>query len=206
MRRLAQYGGHTINLVLTPDLVIDMRNAAKTLVTQIHINREFNLDGVVPRLGPDIPQWFGDTIGFWDGEVLISWTSNIQAWINHGGFEFSNRMQSIEIYTPRTDTEGNYTGIVHEIILYDPEALAEPVRIVHYLDRAGNLNAGDPFPVMECVQHIFPINGIATPKTPGQVFDYSMPDVYNRPWAKIWEEYHEKGMQRPEDEDVFNFE
>jgi hypothetical protein len=39
--------------------------AAKTLLTQIHIGREFveGADGV-PRLGPAVPQWFGETIGF----------------------------------------------------------------------------------------------------------------------------------------------
>ncbi len=71
MRRLAQYGGGRINLVVTPDLVLDMRNAAKTLVTQIHIGREFKQDGSgPPHLGPDVPQWYGETIGFWDGEAL----------------------------------------------------------------------------------------------------------------------------------------
>jgi len=30
--------------------------------------------------------------------------------------------------------------------------------------------------------------------------------MYGRPWADIWEEYHEQGMQRPEDEDIFSFE
>ena len=55
-----------------------------------HIGREFNEEGVVPRLGPDVPQWLGETIGFWDGEALITWTSNIQGWISHGGFEFSS--------------------------------------------------------------------------------------------------------------------
>ncbi|MES2604874.1 MAG: hypothetical protein V4603_08045, partial [Pseudomonadota bacterium] len=63
MRRLAQYGGATVNLLLTPELVLDMRNSAKTLITQIHIGSRFNEEGVVPRLGPDVPQWFGETIG-----------------------------------------------------------------------------------------------------------------------------------------------
>src|SRR5262245_52490872 len=74
MRRLSQYGGGTVNIVMTPELVLDIRNAAKTLVTQIHIGREFDETGVVPRLGPDVPQWFGNTIGFWDGDALITWT------------------------------------------------------------------------------------------------------------------------------------
>jgi len=73
MRRLAQYGGSQINLVMTPELVLDMRNSAKTLITQIHIGREFVEEpGAVPRLGPAVPQWFGETIGFWDGEALIT--------------------------------------------------------------------------------------------------------------------------------------
>jgi hypothetical protein len=198
MRRLAQYGGATVSLVVTPDLVLDMRNAAKTLITQIHMGREFNEEGVVPRLGPDVPQWFGETIGFWDGEALITWTSNIQGWISHGGFEYSNKLQAIEIYTPRIDAAGELIGLNHEVVLYDEEALAEPVRIVHKLDRQGDLNAGDPFPVMECIPQSFPVDGVTTPMAPGQTFEYKVPDIYGRPWARIWEQYHEEGMERPQ--------
>ena len=101
MRRFAQYGGSRMNIVMTPYVVLDMRNAAKTLLTQIHVGREFlENPGEVPRLGPAVPQWFGETIGFWDGDALVTWTSNVQGWINHGGAEFSNKMQTVEIYTP----------------------------------------------------------------------------------------------------------
>jgi hypothetical protein len=31
-----------------------------------------------------------------------------------------------------------------------------------------------------------------------------VPDVYARPWAKIWEEYHEKGMNRPKEKDLLD--
>jgi len=206
MRRLAQYGGHRMNLLVTPDMVLDMRNAAKTLITQVHIGREFNMEGDVPRLGPDIPQWFGETIGFWDGEALITWTSNIRNWISHGGFEFSNKLQSIEIYTPRKNSEGKLIGLKQEILLYDQEALAQPVRIVHLFDKLGELNEGDPFLIMECIQKIFPINGHAQPKSPGQTFEYTLPDFYGRPWADIWERYFEDGMERPQEEDIFQFE
>jgi hypothetical protein len=206
MRRLAQYGGGTVNIVMTPDLVLDMRNAAKTLITQIHIGREFDLSGVVPRLGADVPQWFGETIGFWDGDALITWTSNVQGWINHGGMEFSNRLQSIEIYTPREAPNGDLAGLRHEIVLYDEEALIEPVRIVHYLDRQSGLNEDDPFLFMECFPQIFPIDGLSTPVAPGQTFEYTQPDIFDRPWARIWERYHEQGMERPEDDDIFSFE
>jgi hypothetical protein len=206
MRRLAQYGGGTVNILMTPDLVLDMRNAARTLITQIHIGREFDLSGVVPRLGADVPQWFGETVGFWDGDALITWTSNVQGWINHGGMEFSNRLQSIEIYTPRAASDGNLAGLRHEIVLYDEEALVEPVRIVHYLDRQAGLNEDDPFLIMECFPQIFPIDGLSTPVAPGQTFEFTQPNIFDRPWAEIWERFHEQDMQRPDDGDIFNFE
>jgi hypothetical protein len=198
MRRFAQYGGARVSLVMTPELVLDIRNAAKTLVTQIHIGREFNEEGVVPRLGPDVPQWFGETVGFWDGEALITWTSNIQGWISHGGFEFSSKLQSIEIYTPRKDGAGQLIGIKTEVVLYDPEAFADPLRIVQNLDRLSG--AIDPFPIMECIPQSFPVNGQTTPMPPGQTFEYTVPDIFGRPWAQIWERYHEEGMARPQEQ------
>ena len=206
LRRFAQYGGASVTLIMTPELILDTRIAAKTLVTQIHVGREFDLSGAVPKLGPGVPQWLGDTVGFWDGEALISWTSNIQGWINHGGMEFSNAMQSVEIYTPRRDDAGVLIGLRHEIVLYDEEALVDPVRIVHYLDRVGPLDEGDPLEFIECVPSIFPLDGQAQPVAPGQTFEYTVPDIYARPWARIWERYHEEGMSRPEEEDVFDFE
>jgi hypothetical protein len=198
MRRLAQYGGARVSLVMTPELILDIRNAAKTLITQIHIGREFNEEGVVPRLGPDVPQWVGETIGFWDGEALIAWTSNIQGWISHGGFEFSNKLQSIEIYTPRKDAGGKLIGIKQEVVLYDPEAFVEPLRIVQNLDRL--IGPNEPFPIMECIPQSFPVNGQTTPMSPGQTFEYTVPDIFGRPWAQIWERYHEEGMARPKEQ------
>lgn len=206
MRRLAQYGGARVNLVMTPELVLDMRIAAKTLITQIHIGREFNEEGVVPRLGPDVPEWLGDTIGFWDGEALITWTSNIQGWISHGAHEFSNKLQSVEIYTPRRDERGALIGLEHEVVLYDEEAFVEPVRIVHYLDKQHELNEGDPFAIIECIPQTYPVDGHATPMVPGRTFEYTIPDIFGRPWAQIWERYHEDGMERPEEEALFGFE
>ena len=205
MRRLSQYGGSRINLVVTPDLVLDMRNSSKTLLTQIHIGRQFNESDGVPRLGPAVPQWYGETIGHWDGEALITWTSNIQGWLNHGGAEFSSHLQSVEIYTPVKDQAGMLAGMKHEIVLYDDESLVEPVRIVQTWKRLGHLNDNDPMVYMECIPHIFPIKGIATPKSPGARFEYELPDIYGRPWARYWEEYFEQGMQRPEEASIFDF-
>jgi hypothetical protein len=153
-----------------------------------------------------VPQWVGETVGFWDGDALITWTSNIQGWINHGGMEFSDLMQSIEIYTPRRDGSGKLIGLKHEIVLYDEEALVDPVRIVHALDREAELSEGEPFEIIECVASIFPVEGRATPLPPDATFEYTLPDTYARPWAKIWERYHEEGMARPTGANVLDFE
>jgi hypothetical protein len=206
LRRISQYGSGPIDLVVSPDFVIDLRNSAKTLLTQVHVGREFVEEpGSVPRLGPAVPRWFGETIGFWDGEALISWTSNVQGWMAHGSFEYSDNFQSIEIYTPRKDDAGVLIGLKHELVLYDEEAFAEPLRIVQTLHRSGDMNDVDPLVHMECIPQIFPVNGIAQPMTPGATFEHTYLDMYGRPWAQIWEKYHEEGMQRPEAEDIFSF-
>jgi len=86
---------------------------------------------------------------------------------------------------------------LQEAVLYDPEAFAEPLRIVQNLDKLGDLDEGDPFVVMECIPQSFPVNGQATPVSPGQTFEFTAPDIFGRPWAQIWERYHEEGMERP---------
>ena len=158
-----------------------------------------------PRLGPAVPQWTGETVGFWDGEALISWTSNLQGWINHGGSEYSSKLQSIEIYTPRKDAAGTARRHQARAVLYDVDVFVDPVRIVQNWNKLGALNENDPFTIMECIPQIFPVNGVATPVSPGTTFEYTFLDILGRPWAQIWERYHENGMKRPEAEDIFSF-
>lgn len=194
------------SVLVTPKLVQFMGGIADNFVTNIHVGREFLMDGAVPRLGADVPRWYGDTIGFWDGDALITWTSNIQGWAGHGVFEFSSKMQTIEIYTPLRGDDGEVTAINHEAILYDPEAFVEPIRIVRNYDRVSDFDEGDPAVYVECIQTIFPIDGHATTVAPGTVIDYEVPDMYGRPWAQIWEKYFEDGMTPPDDEDdIFDF-
>ncbi len=206
MRRISQYGGGATQFILAPQLVLELRFTSQRMATQIHIGREFIEEDGIPRLGPAVPQWYGETIGFWDGEALITWTSNIKSWISHGIHEYSNRLQSIEIYTPLRGESGVLTGLKHEIVLYDDEAFVEPVRVVQWLDRVGELGDGDPFPTDECIAANFPVNGETTPVAPGRMVEYIVPDIYGRPWAAIWERYHEEGMTPPvADTDIFDF-
>ena len=101
--------------------------------------------------------------------------------------------------------DGNFLGLNHEAIYYDPEALVEPVRIIRNYVKLSDFDEGDPYVFIECTQTIFPIDGAGTPVSPGAVIEYQVPDMYGRPWAPIWEQYFEQGMERPEEEDIFSF-
>jgi hypothetical protein len=194
------------SILVTPSLVQFVAGDADNFITNVHIGRRFNMEGSVPRLGSDVPRWYGETIGFWDGDALITWTSNIQGWKVHGNFEFSNQLQTVEIYTPNHDEAGNLVGLHHEGIFYDPEALVEPIRMIRNLEKMSGFEEGDPYTFIECVPTIYPIDGRATPVAPGSVIEYQVPDMFGRPWADVWEQYHEQGMARPEDDDIFSFE
>ncbi len=121
MRRWHESALWEQSIMVTPSLVQIMAGVARNFVTNIHVGREFNMDGAVPRLGADVPRWYGETIGFWDGDALITWTSNIQGWTTHAAFEHSNRMQTIEIYTPNRDGNGAFLGLNHEAIFTIPK-------------------------------------------------------------------------------------
>jgi hypothetical protein len=74
------------------------------------------------------PQWFGETVGFWDGTTLVTWTANIQPWqLSHAMFETSDKLETIETWKPVMQ-DGKFFGIDHETIFYDPEAFTVPVR------------------------------------------------------------------------------
>jgi hypothetical protein len=205
MRRWHEYATWEWDITVTPSVVQILAGVARNFITNIHIGREFKMDGAVPRLGADVPRWYGETIGFWDKDTLITWTSNIQGWTVHGAFEYSNKMQSIEIYSPNRDANGKFVGLNHEAIFYDPDALVEPIRIIRNYVKTSGFEEGDPYVFIDCVQTIFPVKGKATPLSPGTVIEYRVPDMYGRPWAQIWEQNFEQGMEKPKEEDIFSF-
>ena len=84
-----------------------------------------------------VPQWYGETVGFWDGDTLITWTSNVQGWFTHSSWEYSNQMQLIEIWTPRKFADGKFAGLEHETIFYNPKAFVQPVRDIRFFSRHG---------------------------------------------------------------------
>jgi hypothetical protein len=81
------------------------------------------------------------------------------------------------------------------------------VRIVRDFVKKSGFEGGEPYVFPECIQTIFPVDGLATPVAPGTVLEFEVPDMYGRPWAQIWEKYWEEGMTRPsQEEDIFSFE
>jgi hypothetical protein len=194
-----------MDFVTTPERVQLMASSAENFIRHFNVGRAFDTSGAVPRLGRDVPRWFGESVAFWDGEVLVTWTSNVVPWITHGVFEHSHAMQTVEIFSPRRDPAGELAGIEHEIVLYDPEAFVEPLRIVQVHIKTGALTDVDPFIYARCIQTIFPVEGRPVPLTPGATIEYTVPDMFGRPWAEIWERYFEAGMERPEYDSIFEF-
>ena len=149
-----------------------------------------------------ISQWYGETVGFWDGETLVAWTKNIQGWwMSHALPEFSSELEAIEVFT-----RDEARNIHLEITLYDPAAFVAPLRVdalYVYLDGPVSERR---YQWKECQQTLFNVNGRLEAIVPGTMLQYRVPDWFDRPWARVWEEYFEEGMKRPEpDESIFEF-
>ena len=146
-----------------------------------------------------VPQWYGETIGFWDGTTLVTWTANIQAWqLSHAMFETSPKMETIETFKPALDASGAFVGLDHETIFYDPEAFVTPLRASFRFRRVAT--TADParrYTFIECLSNIFNTDG--RPKQTTNA-DPRFVDYYGRPWAKNWEKYLEAGWDKPQPE------
>ena len=177
-------------IIVTPQIVMLAGNMMNRVV---HLNREF-------PLGDTVRQWYGDTIGFWDGDALIMWTANVQGWNQHSSYESSDSLEAIEILTPVRNAQGNFAGLDHETIVYDPEVLLEPIRLVVHRNFQRGWDTANRLGFGECTRPLYPVNGIPTAIAPGEVIQYEVPDMLDRPWAHIWEKYFEKGMERPKEQ------
>jgi hypothetical protein len=143
------------------------------------------------------PQWYGETVGFWDGNKLISWTANVQGWtITHALFEYSSKLETIEIITPRQDANGAFSGLTIETIFYDPEAFVAPLRSTMRWNRTQTHDTPNlRHTFIECLSNVVNVNGKPTQLSPS---DPRYVDYYGRPWAKNWEKYFEQGLEKPE--------
>lgn len=193
MRWWAQ-GIRNIQVTVTPHQVQLLSGTALNFLRQILIGQKHvSL----------ISEWYGETVGFWNGETLVAWTDHVQGWtMSHALPEFSSGLEAIEIFT--RDEQGN----LHlEVTLYDPEAFVAPLRLEAIYTRVAGPDSAMRYQWKECQQALWNVDGRLQPIAPGTVIEYRIPDWYDRPWARIWEEHFEQGMQRPEaDEDIFEFE
>ncbi len=127
--------------------------------------------------------------------MLVAWTADIQSWHQHTMFEFSNKMESIETFRPLYDVNHVFVGLEHEAVWYDPEAYVQPLRLHdRFLQRTA---AGDPkarFTFVECLSNIKNVEGRPKQLNKG---DPEYIDYYGRPWAQNWEQWLEKGWDKP---------
>ncbi|HUQ51097.1 MAG TPA: hypothetical protein VM692_02675 [Gammaproteobacteria bacterium] len=150
-----------------------------------------------------ISQWYGETVGFWDDETLVAWTDHVQGWtMSHALPEFSSELEAIEVFT--RDAQRN----IHlEITIYDPVAFVAPLKLEAIYSYVAGPESDNRYQWKECQQALWNVNGRLQPVAPGTVIEYRIPDWYDRPWARSWEQHFEEGMQRPEPgEEIFKFE
>jgi hypothetical protein len=164
---------------------------ADNFLRQVMVGKEQHVQKVL--------QWYGETIGFWDGTTLITWTANVQGWtLTHSMFENSDKMETVETFKPAYDAAGKFVGLDHETIFYDPLAFVAPVRASYrFARRATPEDPNRRYTFIECLSNIKDVNGRPTQLTaadPGYV------DYYGRPWAKDWEKYFEAGWDKPQTE------
>jgi hypothetical protein len=186
MRWWYVWGIRDMEVLMTPNQVQLLGGVADNFIRKVLIDQEHSTL---------IPQWYGETVGFWDDETLIAWTANVQGWTtSHSMFEFSNSLEVIEIIRQADDGE----DLVIEAIFYDPEAFRRPLRIVTPWNRTTGVD--DPeqrYLFIECrVENgiVLGPDGRPSQLTP---FDEGYVDFLGRPWAQNWEKYFEQGWERP---------
>jgi len=138
-----------------------------------------------------VPQWYGETVGFWNGSSLVAWTANVQGWtITHSMFEYSSKMQTVEVFTPSADGK----VITVDTTFYDPEAFIRPLHIVTPWEfRTGLDDPEARFTFVECRVQSTIVNGPDGKPTQLLPGEPGFVDYFGRPWAQNWEEHFEKG-------------
>ena len=179
--------GGDVEVMMTPDQVQFLSGIADNFLRRVLVGRTHMLQ---------VPQWYGETVGFWNGNTLVAWTANVQGWtLTHSMFEYSSGLETIEVFTPSADGK----VITVDTTFYDSEAFVRPLHTVTPWQFRSGL--GDPdwrFNFVECRVQSTIVNGPdgrpteLIPGEPGFI------DYFGRPWAQNWEEHFEKGWEKPE--------
>ena len=186
MRWWYVWGIRDMEVLMTPNQVQLLGGVADNFIRKVLINQQHS---------QPIPQWYGETVGFWDGDSLVAWTANVQGWtMSHSMLEYSNELEVIEIIRRADDGE----GLVVEAVFYDPEAFQKPLRIVTPWTRTAGIDAPDRrYNFVECRVEsgiVLGPDGRPSQLTP---FDEGFIDFLGRPWALNWEKFFEQGWERP---------
>ena len=182
-RYYTQFAVRGIEIMVTPNQVQLLAGVADNFVRKIHIGQQHV---------EQVPQWYGETVGFWNGTTLVAWTAHVQGWTtSHSMFEFSNSMEVIEVFKP------NGNGLIIEQTFYDPEAFKQPLQMVTQLNKSSGLDTTTRYTFVECRVQSTIINGPDGRPTQLIYGDPGFVDYFGRPWALNWEEHFEKGWEKP---------
>jgi hypothetical protein len=187
MRWWAEFSINQIEIMSTPYQLQMLSGVADNFLRRVLIGQKHV---------QQVPQWWGETVGFWKGDTLIAWTANVQGWtLSHSMFEFSNSLETVEVFTPRRNADGSFAGLNVDTTFYDPEAFVAPLHAVQQWNRTSGLdNPTQRYTYIECLSNIKSVNGKPTQLTAG---DPGYIDYYGRPWAQNWEKL-EVGWDKPD--------
>ncbi len=187
MRWWAEAALNDIEVMVTPYQVQVLSGVADNFLRRVLIGREH-----VQK----VPQWYGETIGFWDGNTLVAWTANVIGWtMSHSMFEYSNSLEIVEVFTPNA----NGNGITVDATFYDPEAFTRPLHVVTpWIRQAAPDDPEARYTFIECRVQSTIVN--APDGRPTQLIptDDGYIDYFGRPWAQNWERHFEQGWKHPD--------
>jgi hypothetical protein len=129
---LEPYSDEFINLPNESYFINDFANS----VRRIYIGKEHN-----NQTGTH--SWFGDTIGFWDGDKLITNTVDLYpADFTRWSPMTSNAMESVETWELKK-YPGNIERLEVQVTLYDKNAFVKPISLVYAFRRGTELEKAD---------------------------------------------------------------
>lgn len=178
-------GGYEV--LMTPHQIQFLSGTADNFLRKILIGRAHVQDG--------IPQWWGETIGFWNGDTLTAWTANVQGWkLSHSMPEWSNEFEVVEVFRPNSDG----SGLIVEATFYDSLAFAQPLHTATPWNKRFGLDDPDNrYTFKQCRTQSTIINGPDGRPTQLLPIDEGWIDYFGRPWAQNWEEHFEQDWERP---------
>ena len=186
MRWWSEFAYRQVEVLVTQNQVQFLSSLADNFVRKVLIDQEHV---------EQVPQWYGETVGFWNGDSLVAWTANVQGWtLSHSMFEFSNALEIIEVIRPGENGE----GLVVEATFYDPEAFEQPLHIVTPWVPQGRIVGTDMrFTFVECQVMSRIVNDSEGRPTQLTFLDDGFIDFFGRPWAQNWEEHFEQDWEQP---------